>query len=75
MPNWNKIREEWETTKITFKTLAEKHDVKEGTLKSRRSRGVSMIMEQQSICRAKKKIDNRLKKSPLYTDDIRSLHL
>ena len=38
MPNWNKIREEWETTKITFKALAEKHDVKEGTLKSRRSR-------------------------------------
>ena len=38
MPNWEKIREEWETTKITFKALAEKHDVKEGTLKSRRSR-------------------------------------
>jgi len=38
VPNWNKIREEWETTKITFKALAEKHDVKEGTLKSRRSR-------------------------------------
>lgn len=37
-PNWEKIREEWETTKITFKALAEKHDVKEGTLKSRRSR-------------------------------------
>ena len=38
MPNWNKIREEWETTKLTFKALAEKHDVKEATLKSRRSR-------------------------------------
>lgn len=37
-PNWNEIREEWETTKITFKALAEKHNVKEGTLKSRRSR-------------------------------------
>lgn len=36
--NWKKIREEWETTKITFKALAEKHDVPEGTLKSRRSR-------------------------------------
>lgn len=37
-PNWNEIRKEWETTKITFKKLAEKHGVKEGTLKSRRSR-------------------------------------
>ncbi|QUW22471.1 hypothetical protein JSQ81_02470 [Sporosarcina sp. Marseille-Q4063] len=27
-----------ETTKITFKALADKHDVKEGTLKSCRSR-------------------------------------
>lgn len=38
MSNWDKIRNEWETTKITFKALAEKHGVKEGTLKSRRSR-------------------------------------
>jgi len=37
-PNWEEIRHEWETTKITFKDLAEKHDVKLGTLKSRRSR-------------------------------------
>ncbi len=36
--DWKKIRDEWETTKITFKALAEKHGVKEGTLKSRRSR-------------------------------------
>ncbi len=38
MPTWNEIPKEWETTKITFKALAEKHDVKEGTLKSRESR-------------------------------------
>lgn len=38
MPNWDEIRNEWETTKITFKAFAEKHDVKEGTLKRRRSR-------------------------------------
>ncbi|WP_153732543.1 phage terminase small subunit [Sporosarcina obsidiansis] len=38
MPNWEEIQIEWETTKITFKALAEKHGVKEGTLKSRRSR-------------------------------------
>lgn len=38
MQNWELIREEWETSKITFRALAEKHGVKEGTLKSRRSR-------------------------------------
>lgn len=38
MPNWEEIQREWETTKITFRALAEKHGVKEGTLKSRRSR-------------------------------------
>src|SRR5690625_53685 len=37
-PNWKKIRHEWETSKITFRALAEKHNVPEGTLKSRRSR-------------------------------------
>src|SRR5690625_807905 len=38
MPNWKAIQKEWETTKITFKALAEKHDVKLGTIKSRRRR-------------------------------------
>lgn len=38
MPNWGEIRREWETTKITLAALAEKHDVKLGTLKSRKSR-------------------------------------
>lgn len=36
--DWEAIREEWEGSKITFKALAEKHNVKIGTLKSRRSR-------------------------------------
>jgi len=35
---WENIRNEWETSKITLKTLAEKHGVKLGTLKSRKSR-------------------------------------
>ncbi|WP_068672289.1 terminase small subunit [Oceanobacillus sp. Castelsardo] len=38
MPNWDEIRKEWETTKFTLAKLAEKHDVKLGTLKSRKSR-------------------------------------
>lgn len=37
-PNWEKIREDWETSKITYKALSEKYNVKIGTLKSRRSR-------------------------------------
>lgn len=36
--NWEEIKREWETTKITLAALAEKHDVKLGTLKSRKSR-------------------------------------
>lgn len=38
MPNWEEIRLEWETTKITLVALAEKYDIKLGTLKSRKSR-------------------------------------
>ena len=38
MANWDEIKQEWETTKITLADLAEKHDVKLGTLKSRKSR-------------------------------------
>lgn len=38
MPNWEEIQNEWETTKITLAALAEKYDVKLGTLKSRKSR-------------------------------------
>src|SRR5690606_23696611 len=38
MPNWEDIRKEWETSKITLNALADKHKVKLGTLKSRKSR-------------------------------------
>src|SRR5690625_5288261 len=36
--NWDEIRKEWETSKITLSALADKHNVKLGTLKSRKSR-------------------------------------
>lgn len=36
--NWQIIREEYESSSITLKTLAEKYDIKIGTLKSRKSR-------------------------------------
>lgn len=38
MANWDEIKREWETTKITLADLAEKHGIKLGTLKSRKSR-------------------------------------
>ncbi|WP_427107727.1 terminase small subunit [Lysinibacillus xylanilyticus] len=38
MANWDEIKLEWETTKITLADLAEKHEIKLGTLKSRKSR-------------------------------------
>jgi phage terminase small subunit len=36
--NWAEIRKEYETSTITLKALAEMHDIKLGTLKSRKSR-------------------------------------
>lgn len=36
--NWKKIKDEYETTDNTLKTLAEKYDIKLGTLKSHKSR-------------------------------------
>lgn len=36
--NWENIRIEYETSKLTLKELAEKHDIKLGTIKSRKSR-------------------------------------
>lgn len=38
MPNWDEIRKEYETSKITLTALSEKHGIKLGTLKSRKSR-------------------------------------
>lgn len=37
-PDWEKIREEFETSDITMKDLADKHGVKASTLRSRKSR-------------------------------------
>lgn len=36
--NWDEIKREFESTNITLKALAEKYDIKLGTLKSRKSR-------------------------------------
>ncbi|MBO1515593.1 phage terminase small subunit [Metabacillus bambusae] len=36
--DWDNVKKEYESTNITLKALAEKHDIKLGTLKSRKSR-------------------------------------
>lgn len=38
MTNWDEIKNEYETTKITLAKLAEKHDIPLGTIKSQKSR-------------------------------------
>lgn len=38
MANWEKIREEWESSEITFKDLADKHGLKDSTIRSRKNR-------------------------------------
>ncbi|KIL79577.1 terminase small subunit [Bacillus badius] len=38
MINWNEVRQEYESTDITLKALAEKHDIKDSTLRSRKNR-------------------------------------
>ncbi len=38
MANWEEIRREWQTSKITFKALAEKHGIKDSTIRSRKNR-------------------------------------
>lgn len=38
MPDWNKIEEEYKTTELSMKALAEKHGVKASTLRSRKNR-------------------------------------
>lgn len=60
--DWEEIRSEWETTKITFKALAEKHGVKEGTLKSRRSREKWSRDSTEKKDATKKKKDATIKK-------------
>lgn len=38
MPKWEEIQGEWESSAVTFKELAEKHGVKDSTIRSRKNR-------------------------------------
>lgn len=56
MTNWDEIQREWETSKITLAALAEKHDVKLGTLKSRKSREAWVRGSSKKDATRKKKV-------------------
>lgn len=58
MADWKKIRQEWETTSITFVDLAEKHDLKTSTVRSRKNR------EKWQINEAKRELGKKEGKRP-----------
>lgn len=69
MPNWEEIKNEWETTKITLSALAEKHNVKLGTLKSRKSReGWSRDPTKKDATKPKKVATPKKKVAPKQKD-------
>lgn len=39
MVNWEEIQSEWESSAISFKELAEKHEIKDATIRSQKNRG------------------------------------
>jgi phage terminase small subunit len=60
--NWDEVRKEYETSKVTLAALAEKYDIKIGTLKSRKSReGWSRGSPKKDATKSKKK-DATIKK-------------
>lgn len=56
MTNWDDIKKEWETTNITLANLAKKHDIKLGTLKSRKSRDAEKGEEWIRVATNNKKV-------------------
>lgn len=60
--DWEKIRNEYESSKITLKALAEKYNVKLGTLKSRKSReGWSRGATKKDATKTKKVATNKIR--------------
>lgn len=60
--NWEEIQKEYESSSITLKALAEKHGIKLGTLKSRKSReGWSKNATQKDATQTKKVATNKIR--------------
>ncbi len=69
-PNWEQIRQEWETTKITFKALAEKHSVKDSTIRSRKNREKWQRNKQNNATQRNKNVATKTKrKDPVVESD------
>lgn len=74
MVNWDEIKQEWETTKVTLAALAEKYDIKLGTLKSRKSREAWARGTAKKVATKKKRVATNSKKDATNSvDDIPSL--
>ena len=74
MVNWDEIKQEWETTKVTLAALAEKYDIKLGTLKSRKSREAWARGTAKKVATKKKRVATNSKKDATNSvNDIPSL--
>lgn len=74
MTDWKKIRQEWESTSITFVDLAEKHDVKTSTVRSRKNREKwqrnDNATQRKNVATKKKNVAE--KKEPI-ADEVKSV--
>ncbi len=72
MTDWKKIRQEWETTDITFVDLAKKHDLKASTIRSRKNRENWQRNATQQKNVATKK-SNATKKEKAIAEEVKSV--
>lgn len=72
MTDWKKIRQEWETTSITFVDLAEKHNIKTSTVRSRKNREKWQrnATQRKNVATQKK---NVAKKNEPIADEVKSV--
>jgi phage terminase small subunit len=67
---WDKIRQEYETSELTLKLLAEKYCIKLGTLKSRKSReGWSRDATTKKVASKKEKVASSKKVATVYVEN------
>lgn len=74
MTNWENIRQEWETTDITFVDLADKHNLKTSTVRSRKNREKwqrnDNATQRKNVATQKKKA---AKKNELIAEEVKSV--
>lgn len=73
--NWEAIRQEWETSNVTFKALAEKHGLKDSTVRSRKNRDkwqrneTSNATQKRKNVATKKPKQQKAEKDPVIEND------